>query len=644
MFDISVIIPIFNTEEYLTDCLESVSIAIEKINAEVILVDDGSTDNSGKIAEDFAMNHGEFKYYKKENGGPGSARNYGVKRATGKYLSFVDSDDKIKPDMYTCMLSVAEYDGTDMVVCDVARLNGSKLTHSGHRRAFHSIVNRKTNIFESPSLLYDSTTWNKLIKKSLYDKIGFVQPENVVYEDTGSILKLYYYAGDVSIVRDWLYLWRVRTGSNKSTTQKHGEDKNLADKILMLGSILKFAKDEIKDQNIIDTLMFKILNTEFDLTLEAMRDMEPSKAERFLTIIANFIDQNIDLDVARDLPVIDQQKIRYILERDLDSIFILLNYKKLNYSNAPVLKEGMNYNFVLPSDIFTISNRNIKNEFKLSPYWNCLDSASEEDELVKIHGHLYIRRVDMPNLDFNKLKAFLVNDKTGARHQLFLTQEPCREITKLKGTIINADDYKPYHYNYDGSGYCIAFKLNDIPMTEEFMGKNYIMLESQNAIYNKTQLLRYVKPGTGGLFTKIQYCKNGVHLSVNLDELQYFYINLTTCRLDGCEKNEGRLEFVFHRPFDIEKPVFKSSDGSSLKLKFDKVEHLYYLDVNDLDVKTEMTYSLSGADSIDIKEELYDFDNYVIKTVIDEDDNLELIITPKKKGLFGRLRGEKHEY
>ncbi|MCI8814508.1 MAG: glycosyltransferase, partial [Lachnospiraceae bacterium] len=134
--DISVIVPVYNVEEYLEECLQSLRDQTKK-NIEVIIVNDGSTDSSGRIAEAYARKYNNFLYYYKENGGLGCARNYGVKRANGKYIAFMDSDDVVSLDLYEKMFAYAQRDQSELTICNVLRFNSKKTWASGlHKRVF----------------------------------------------------------------------------------------------------------------------------------------------------------------------------------------------------------------------------------------------------------------------------------------------------------------------------------------------------------------------------------------------------------------------------------------------------------------------------------------------------------------------------
>ena len=122
---VSVIIPIYNVEEYLEECLQSVvDQTLEDL--QVIMVDDGSLDGSTDIAKKFASRYDHFEYVRQVNGGLGNARNTGVKYAKGKYIIFLDSDDIVPDDAYEKMYLAAEKNHSEMVVGSVARFNSKK--------------------------------------------------------------------------------------------------------------------------------------------------------------------------------------------------------------------------------------------------------------------------------------------------------------------------------------------------------------------------------------------------------------------------------------------------------------------------------------------------------------------------------------
>ena len=123
---ISVIIPVYNKEEYIRECLDSVCNQQYK-NLEILLVDDGSTDAGGSICDEYAEKDSRITVYHKENGGSSDARNYGLSHATGEYIGFVDSDDRIRSDMYTSLYNAL----TSNPDCNVAQIMSQNVTKSG---------------------------------------------------------------------------------------------------------------------------------------------------------------------------------------------------------------------------------------------------------------------------------------------------------------------------------------------------------------------------------------------------------------------------------------------------------------------------------------------------------------------------------
>ena len=114
--DISVIIPIYNVEQYLKRCVDSV-LSQQEISLEIILVDDGSTDSSGKICDDYASKNSNVRCLHIENSGPATAKNRGYDIAKGNYVAFIDSDDEIKHDMFSVMLKSGYQHNADIVCC-----------------------------------------------------------------------------------------------------------------------------------------------------------------------------------------------------------------------------------------------------------------------------------------------------------------------------------------------------------------------------------------------------------------------------------------------------------------------------------------------------------------------------------------------
>lgn len=218
MIDISVIIPVYNVVDYITDCLNSVFIQTFRGTVQVIIVDDCGTDNSITLANDFVRDHQREGYeflllHHDNNRGLSAARNTGLDSAKGQYVIFLDSDDQFTPDCLQLMWNYVEHDSTIYMVVGQYQLTGNE---SGFSKL-------------PPEGIYDSTTsdfhsfaanqkvyvqaWNKLYRKEYLDKFGFRFPEGLNYEDVYwsyvTLCKMQRFA----VVDKPTYLYLVRSGS-----------------------------------------------------------------------------------------------------------------------------------------------------------------------------------------------------------------------------------------------------------------------------------------------------------------------------------------------------------------------------------------------------------------------------------------------
>ncbi len=203
---LSIIIPIYNVEKYIEQCLRSIAGQTYK-DFEVLMIDDGSTDGSAGICKFFAMDK-RFVYVYKKNGGVSSARNTGLDMAKGKYLSFVDPDDYISSNFYELIISVMDEEEADICVCDEVRMIGEKgeIIQGGHTNT-RTWDNDFYEAIENAGLV-----WDKIFRKELFDSARFnVELEN--YEDLEIFAKILHPSVKLRYVKNTSYFYRVRGGS-----------------------------------------------------------------------------------------------------------------------------------------------------------------------------------------------------------------------------------------------------------------------------------------------------------------------------------------------------------------------------------------------------------------------------------------------
>ena len=167
MYKVSIIIPIFNTETFLKRCVSSVIDQTLK-DIEIILVDDGSTDNSGNICDEFAQKDSRVKVIHKKNEGVGIARNSGINIAKGGYIGFVDSDDWVDADMYETLYNAAKENGADIVMCDaVTKYDKEKYEADTITQLSETKILKKEDIYPSLLLELAGSACRCIYKKSL---------------------------------------------------------------------------------------------------------------------------------------------------------------------------------------------------------------------------------------------------------------------------------------------------------------------------------------------------------------------------------------------------------------------------------------------------------------------------------------------
>lgn len=164
---ISIVVAVFNSENYLTRCLDSIKRqSLEEW--ECLLIDDGSTDSSGRICDDYASADSRFRVFHKENGGVGSARRVGIDNASGTYSIHIDADDWVEPDMLSVLYSTAVREDADMVICDYFEDIGNRSRTI--RQAPGRLTNK--NVIRGLSHKLHGSCWNKLIRLDCYKKHG----------------------------------------------------------------------------------------------------------------------------------------------------------------------------------------------------------------------------------------------------------------------------------------------------------------------------------------------------------------------------------------------------------------------------------------------------------------------------------------
>lgn len=241
---VSIIIPAYNVERYLEKCLDSL-LKQTLQDIEIIVIDDGSTDSTYKIMQDFAKKDERVKIITQTNQKQGAARNRGMEIATGEYISFVDSDDWVDGNYFEKMYEAAKKYDADWVVSNSIR-------HSGKRQRFH-LKYEETKLYEGTEAIVDvlKMQWqphSKMLKSSLAKQIKY--KEQAFFEDSGYIVRFINIAKNIVTVHDASYHYV----SNPFSTVRRASIAKDIDRIEAVVDVINFAEEnkiKIKEKIII---------------------------------------------------------------------------------------------------------------------------------------------------------------------------------------------------------------------------------------------------------------------------------------------------------------------------------------------------------------------------------------------------------
>ncbi|HET8615927.1 MAG TPA: glycosyltransferase family 2 protein [Actinomycetales bacterium] len=225
---LSVVMPLYEVEEYLPACLDSIATQPFE-DYELVVVDDGSPDASGDIASSYARRDNRILVIRRPNGGQGAARNTGVRAARGRLLTFVDSDDMLPPDAWSRMVDTLGQTASDLVVGNVERDDGNRRWTPPLMRVNHARDRLAVTVDEMPLVLADVFPWNKVYRRAFWDAAGLGFPEGVRYEDQPALTRAFLAARAFDVLSETVYLWRVR-GDRSSITQRRHEITDLRDR------------------------------------------------------------------------------------------------------------------------------------------------------------------------------------------------------------------------------------------------------------------------------------------------------------------------------------------------------------------------------------------------------------------------------
>lgn len=237
---ISIIVPIYNVEQYLSKCIDSILNQTFK-DFELILINDGSIDKCGEICDNYSLIDNRITVVHQANSGVSSARNVGIDYARGDYIAFVDPDDYIHEKMYENLYNAATENNVDIVICNFSLVNEQTGDLMDSKPTTKGLSERKISGLECLGEFYNCDDyyilpWNKLYKKTLFNKIRF--PQGLIYEDEYIAHKVFFIAKNVMCLSECYYYYLQR----KASILGGSSNIKKADKLLAKLDRIKFYK------------------------------------------------------------------------------------------------------------------------------------------------------------------------------------------------------------------------------------------------------------------------------------------------------------------------------------------------------------------------------------------------------------------
>ena len=313
---LSIVIPVYNVEKYLKKCLKSVFLDLP-IKTEVIVINDGSPDNSEAIIKEFEKEHKELRYIKKENGGLSSVKNVGLKKAKGKYIIFIDSDDYVSSNMYNTMLKMIISEDADLVYSDVL------MVYEDNSVRYVSMKNydRKDDLMQVLDGNLMAASWNKMVKRELYYGLSF--PEGINNEDVAVTPLIFLRCKKMCHIPSPFYKYYQRSGSIQNS--------GFSEKRFMIFDTSKICFDAIKNydymtqEKVIGSIVTHQLIALLVYVICSIKNKE-DRDKYILEFCKRFNDLGLDLDnnqyVCEYLHNLKIDNIlRYIKSNDVNKIY-----------------------------------------------------------------------------------------------------------------------------------------------------------------------------------------------------------------------------------------------------------------------------------------------------------------------------------
>jgi CDP-glycerol glycerophosphotransferase len=422
---VSVVVPVYNVAAYLEACLDSLA-QQTMADLEIIMVDDGSTDESPVIAQRFVARDERFRLVRQANAGQGAARNTGIGQSGGEFLAFVDSDDVLPPNAYEALLGALGRTSSDFATGNIRRLTSLGTTRAAFLANAFARERLETHITRFPSLTADRLACNKLFRRSFWDRHGFRFPEGVRNEDIHVIMPAHYLAGSVDVVAETVYLWRRREAGDLSGSQRRVGVKALRDRVAAVDHVSRFLAERgmTEAKSVYDK---SVVGNDLRYFLDVLDNAAEDERHLFLELANDFLDR-ADEQVLEQPLAIDRLKWQLVRRRALLELLEVLRFTDEELAETPPVKDGRHWYGDYPyrtDERLGIPGRVYRLEDELAPVFRLNDVRWEGDAL-RIEGYAYIDMIGAPEPDSQELELFARGTGRWARRLKLRTERMYR--------------------------------------------------------------------------------------------------------------------------------------------------------------------------------------------------------------------------
>ena len=405
---VSVVVPIYNVAAYLDTCLQS--IAQQTLSdLEVVMVDDGSTDDSPGIARAMAERDARFRLVTKPNGGLGSARNAGIEAAAGEFLAFVDSDDVLPRHALETLLGSLDRSGSDFASGNVRRLTSYGISPAAFLSEVFGRTRTATHVTKFPALLADRIACNKLFRRSFWDAHAFRFPEGMLYEDMPVTIPAHFLANAVDVVDRTVYLWRTREGADLSITQQRTDLRAFRDRVRAVDSVSRFLADRglIQEKKAYDA---SVLREDLRYFLDVLAAATAEFRTAFLDLANDYLDRAAP-DVTDGLAAIQRLKWLLVRRRALAELLQVLEFQETELDRRPPVRCGQNWcgDYPFRGDLrLDIPEETYRLDSELAPVAGIREVAWIDDGSLLVSGHAYVEMLGAPRRDSQQVVVVVV--------------------------------------------------------------------------------------------------------------------------------------------------------------------------------------------------------------------------------------------